>query len=143
MGVNYFDAYSPSHFFAGVTFYLIGIDFITGIILHTIYEIFTNYFLVKKGGYCIKIPFLKIADCKTKPDSIKNIIGDTISFALGFIIAQFIIKEPKFKNINIYIKLIIILFIIPIGYSTLTTNILGYLPDYEHYSKNKNHYHRM
>jgi len=135
MGVDYFDAYSPSHFFAGVTFYLIGIDLITGIFLHTIFEIFSNNFWVQRGGYCIKLPFLKIEDCKTKPDSIKNIIGDTISFIIGFIVAQFLIKEPKFKNISVFIKLIIILFVIPFGYSSITTNILGYLPDYEHDSK--------
>ena len=28
MGVNYFDIYSPSHFFAGLTFYLLDIEFI-------------------------------------------------------------------------------------------------------------------
>jgi hypothetical protein len=132
MGVKYFDAYSPSHFFAGLTFYLLNIDFITSIILHTIFEIFENYFWVQQGGYCIKLPILKLKDCKTKPDTIQNIIGDTISFALGYILSIYFIKKRYLENIHIFIKLIIITIIVPLGYSLITTNIIGYLPKYEH-----------
>jgi hypothetical protein len=136
MGLKYFDAYAPSHFFGGVTFYLLGFDFISSILLHTFFEIFENYYWVQKSGYCIKLPpILKLEDCKTKPDSVKNIIGDTISFMLGYIFSIYFIKKAYLKNINLYLKVIIITLIVPLGYSLITTNLLGYLPEYEHFKK--------
>lgn len=132
MGIKFFDIYSPSHALGGMTFYLLGIDIKLSIILHTFFEIFENYFWVNKGGYCIKLPFMRQKDCKTKPDSIQNIIGDTIFFILGFLIGLYLIKKPYLENIHFFIKLMIIGLVVPLGYSVLTTNIVGYLPKFEH-----------
>jgi len=132
MGIYFFDAYSPSHAMGGLTFYLLGFDFITSVILHTSFELFENYYWIHQGGYCIKLPFLTQRDCKTKADSIMNIIGDTIFFMIGFLIGQFAIRKPYAASLHIALKLFIIGIIVPLGYSLITTNIIGYLPTYEH-----------
>lgn len=132
MGQKFFDMYSISHAFGGVTFYLLGIDLKLSIFLHIFFELFENYFWVNKGGYCIKLPFMIQQDCKTKPDSIQNIIGDTVFFILGFLIGLYLIKKSYLQNIHFFIKLMIIGLIVPLGYSVLTTNIIGYLPKFEH-----------
>lgn len=100
--------------------------------MHTAFELFENYIWVYEGGYCIKLPFLQHKDCKTKPDTVDNMIGDTIMFILGYLFAQYIINKKYLKDINIIIKLIIILIVVPLGYSLITTNIMGHLPKYEH-----------
>jgi hypothetical protein len=132
MGIKYFDAYSPSHGFGGLTFYLLGFDFVTSVILHTGFEIFENYIWVNMGGYCISLPFLTHRDCKTKPDSSQNIIGDTLFFMLGYLLGQFLIRKQYLHSLHLALKLIIIGIIVPLGYSIMTTNIIGYLPEYEH-----------
>lgn len=137
MGIALFDPYSPSHAFGGVTFYLLGFDFLTSILLHTAFEIFENYIWIdratERGGYCLKLPFFPVEDCKTKPDSVMNIIGDTISFAFGFLVLAWL--KPGWTPLAKWhwlAKAVMILFVIPLGYSLITTNILGYLPAYEH-----------
>lgn len=140
MGIALFDHYSFSHALGGATFNLLGFNLLTSFLLHTAFEIFENYIWIdrenKTGGYCIKTPFFPIEDCKTKPDSIINIIGDTICFVFGFVILELV--KPgwvPFKNWHWFIKLLIIGFVVPIGYSLVTTNIIGYLPTYEHQKK--------
>lgn len=140
MGIELFDPYSFSHALGGITFYLLGFDLVTSFLLHTAFEIFENYIWIDRenetGGYCIKTLLFPIEDCKTKPDSVMNIIGDTICFIFGFAILKCL--KPgwtPFKNWHWIIKLLIIGFIVPIGYSLVTTNIIGYLPTYEHQKK--------
>lgn len=143
MGISFVDAYSPSHFFGGLTFYLLGINWLWALILHTAFEIFENYYWMGVGGYCFKIPFiLPHRDCKTKPDSELNILGDTVFFMAGLFTGLYLL--PKYQpgaTWNWGIKLFIIGLVIPLGYSLLTTNILylfgGRLPDYEHDSNSQ------
>jgi len=132
MGIALMDPYSPSHAFGGLTFYLLGFDLLTSFILHTAFELFENYIWVQRGGYCIKMPFLNHADCKTKPDTVVNIIGDTVFFIAGYLIGKYLIHKPYLSWLHWSIKLVIIGIIVPLGYSLATTNILGYLPAYEH-----------
>lgn len=132
MGIAFMDPYSPSHAFGGLTFYLLGFDLITSFILHTAFELFENYIWVQHGGYCIKIPFLNHADCKTKPDAVINIIGDTVFFIAGYLIGKYLIHNQYLSWLHWSIKLVIIGIIVPLGYSLATTNIIGYLPAYEH-----------
>lgn len=126
------DPYSPSHALGGLTFYLLGFDLLTSFVLHTTFELFENYLWVQHGGYCIKMPFLKHADCKTKPDTVINIIGDTVFFIAGYLVAKYLFRKPWYDSWHWLIKLVIIGIIVPLGYSLATTNILGYLPAYEH-----------
>ena len=83
MGIHYLDEYSLSHFIAGIILHRTNIPRLLSYGLHIFFEIFENYIYVPYfGGRCIRIEYLlPIPDCKTIPDTTKNIIG----FAKGIV----------------------------------------------------------
>ena len=93
-------------------------------------RIFENFIYVPYfGGRCIKLPpILPIEDCKTTPDSLLNMLGDQLSFYIGYKIAE---KIPEKKLPYLPSYSLIILPILPLILSLITTNIIGYLPEYE------------
>lgn len=78
------------------------------------------------------LSFFAHKDCKTKPDTVTNIFGDTVFFIVGYLIGKYLIHIQYLSWFHWVVKLVIICIIVPLGYSLLTTNILGYLPAYEH-----------
>ena len=110
--------WSISHFVTGYMLNLFGLNYISGLICHTIYEYrnYTSEPLKQKWGedwYGFK------------NDSIFNSIGDTVVFLLGMFLA---------KNYNnwyffIFIFLLGVLFYSPMFQSYLINNRLYYLQD--------------
>ena len=128
MGIYFLDEYSLSHFIGGIILHRMGLPRILSYSLHILFEIFENYIYVPYfGGRCININYiLPILDCKTVPDTKKNIIGDQICFMLGYEFANQISFIPKLpKNSRIFIP------ILPLVLSMITTNIIGKTPSYE------------
>ena len=129
MGVAFIDEYSISHLVGGIILQRMKFSFIVSNILHILYEIFENYIYIPHfGKRCISLkPLLPVEDCKTKPDTNINILSDQIFFILGYLISTNISLKiiPYLPNISI-----IILPFISIILSLITTNIIGYLPNY-------------
>ena len=130
MGVKFIDNYTMSHFVGGMLMQRMGLSRLMAYSLAILYEILENYLLIKYyGGTCISIKYiLPVVDCKTRPDSFKNIISDCLFYLIGYELAKLIdIKYmPMFpKNFR---------WLIPLGpflLSLLTTNIIGKTPDDE------------
>tara|TARA_B100000963_G_C22557676_1_gene639776 strand:+ start:299 stop:712 length:414 start_codon:yes stop_codon:yes gene_type:complete len=137
MGINYLDEYSLSHFVGGIILHHMNIPRLVSYGLHIIFEIFENYIYVPYfGGRCIRIEYLlPIMDCKTVPDTTKNILGDQVCFMLGYEFSN-LLKYPKLK-LSKYSWILIP--ILPLILSMITTNIIGKTPSYEF----KNHHHQM
>lgn len=129
MGVAFLDEYSISHLVGGIILQRMKISFIFANILHILYEIFENHIYIPYfGKRCINLkPLLPVEDCKTKPDTNINIFSDQLFFILGYLISTNISLKiiPYLPNISI-----IILPFISIISSLITTNIIGYLPNY-------------
>ena len=122
MGKNLIDAYSITHFIGGIILEKFNISFITSNILHFLFEIIENYILVplQKRG-CISLPpILPIKDCKNESDTIINILGDQLSFIVGFSFSSHFLKNIK----NIPKKYIYLLPLLPFILSLVMTNIL-------------------
>ena len=130
MGIHFFDYYSFSHFVGGMILQRMGLSRIVAYSLHIFFELFENYIYVPYfGGRCISIPYiLPITDCKTKPDSLINMVSDQIFFMIGFEFAKLInIKYiPMLPNYFIWF-----IPILPSILSLITTNIIGKTPKYE------------
>ena len=130
MGKHFFDYYSISHFIGGMILQRMDLSRVDAYSLHVFFELFENFFYVPYcKGRCISIPYiLPIVDCKTKPDSLINMISDQIFFMLGYEFA----KKISIKYIPMlpyYFKLSIPL--LPLILSLITTNIIGKTPKYE------------
>ena len=131
MGIDFIDEYTLSHFIGGMIMQRLGLSRAISYSLAILYEIFENYIRVPYfGGYrCIQIKYiLPIPDCKTKPDTVKNIVGDIFFYILGYELAKMISTKymPMLPKSFIYL--------IPIGpflLSLITTNIIGGTPDSE------------
>lgn len=130
MGKEVFDVYSISHLVGGMIIQRMGLSVVVANILHAFFEFFENFIYVPHfGGRCINLPpILPIEDCKTNPDSILNMLGDQLSFYIGYKIAE---KIPEKKLPYLPSYSLILLPIIPLLLSLITTNIIGYLPKYE------------
>ena len=91
MGIDYLDEYSLSHFIAGIILHRMNIPRLLSYGLHLFFEIFENYIYVPYfGGRCIRIEYLlPIMDCKTIPDTTKNIIVITRAIPKGNIYGNF------------------------------------------------------
>jgi hypothetical protein len=87
MGKRFFDAYSLLHFAVGVIFRHFNVGFWSSLILHTIFEWLEN---TQAGMNFINNSFLKNVWPGGKPyaDSLLNNTGDTVFFALGWIVAD-------------------------------------------------------
>ena len=97
MGIHYLDEYSISHFIAGIILHRMNIPRLLSYGLHILFEIFENYIYVPYfGGRCIRIEYLlPIPDCKTIPDTKKNIIA---TFSKDDDMINFIHKRQKYKK---------------------------------------------
>ena len=130
MGKDLLDVYSISHVLGGIILQRMGLSVLVANLFHVFFEFFENFIYVPYfGGRCIKLdPILPIEDCKTVSDRALNILGDQISFYIGYKIAE---KIPE-KNIP-YLPgySLILLPLLPLLLSLITTNIIGHLPKYE------------
>ena len=122
MGKKFIDYYSITHFIGGVILEKFNIPFITSNILHFLFEIIDNYILVplQQRG-CISLPpILPIKDCKNEADTKINILGDQLSFIIGYLFSSYFFKNMK----NIPKKYIYLLPVLPFIFSLIMTNII-------------------
>lgn len=84
MGKRYFDQYSILHLSTGVLSYFWSLSFLFALLLHTIFELSEN---TEKGMFFINNYFTAWPGGKPEPDSLQNIIGDSIAFAFGWILS--------------------------------------------------------
>lgn len=101
MGNYLFDQYTYLHFSIGIICYFWGINFNTSLIFHTLFEIIEN---TQFGINFINKYLFFWPGGKPKSDSIKNIIGDTIGFIIGWLSAYYLDKigsHLKWYNIHI------------------------------------------
>lgn len=89
MGNYLFDQYTYLHFSVGIIFYFWGINFNVSLIIHTLFEIIEN---TQFGINLINKYLFFWPGGKPKSDSIKNIIGDTIGFIIGWLSAYYLDK---------------------------------------------------
>lgn len=100
MGYNTFDQYSLLHFSVGVIFYFWNTSFPLAFLLHTMFEFIEN---TNIGMKIINNVFVNPDSAigwpggKDHPDSFCNILGDTITFSLGWNIA-YLLDEYGKKN---------------------------------------------
>lgn len=129
MGRNFIDTYTISHFVGGIIFEKMGLSFGLANFLHLLFELFENYYWVPfHGGRCFGISFLPVVDCKNIPDSITNILGDQLSFALGHLASKKYLADKYYLPTwtRVFIPLL------PLILSLIFTNILGINPKVEH-----------
>lgn len=122
MGKKFIDYYSITHFIGGIILEKFNIPFINSNILHFLFEMIENYILVplQKRG-CISLPpILPIKDCKVESDTKINILGDQISFIIGYLFSSSFLKNIK----NIPEKYIYLLPLLPFISSLIMTNII-------------------
>jgi hypothetical protein len=122
MGKKFIDYYSITHFIGGIILEKFNISFINSNILHFLFEMIENYILVplQKRG-CISLPpILPIKDCKVDPDTKINILGDQLSFIIGYLFSLCFLKNIK----NIPEKYIYLLPLLPFISSLIMTNII-------------------
>ena len=129
MGIDFFDDYSFSHVLGGGIIQRMGISRIVAYSLSIFYELLENYIWVPYfGGRCINHYIFPIVDCKTKADTIQNMIGDQISFMIGYEFAE-LIDEKHIPMLPKYFRIFIP--ILPLLLSLITTNMIGKTPEYE------------
>jgi hypothetical protein len=122
MGKKFIDYYSITHFIGGIILEKFNISFINSNILHFLFEMIENYILVplQKRG-CISLPpILPIKDCKVESDTKINILGDQLSFIIGYLFSLCFLKNIK----NIPEKYIYLLPLLPFISSLIMTNII-------------------
>jgi hypothetical protein len=101
MGTRFTDSYSLLHFAVGILFYFLSVNFWWSVGLHVAFEIIENFPPVVKMidnswiGQNIWPGGKKFADAPI------NSVGDTVYFALGWILAFFVCTKGKqpLKNI--------------------------------------------
>lgn len=91
MGTQAFDRYSLLHLASGIVSFYWGLSLILSLVVHTVFEVLEN---TKYGVYFIDNYLSEKAlgifgwpGGKKKPDTVINSVGDTIAFALGWVIA--------------------------------------------------------
>ena len=89
MGVYFFDKYSFLHYCVGCVLFYWNISFITGLIIHIIFEYVKNTKMGMKiiNKYFIGNSHLQWPGGKNRTDKMINRVGDTVFFALGWITA--------------------------------------------------------
>ena len=92
MGLGFADQYSILHFSVGSVAYFWNLSFITAILIHTVFELMENTNIGMKliNKYFIHPGFFSWPGGKNYADSKLNIFGDTIFFALGWLISSFL-----------------------------------------------------
>jgi len=92
MGLNFADQYSLLHFAVGVVLYFWNIPFFIAIILHTIFEMLENTEIGMKfiNTYIIHPGLFSWPGGKDYADSFLNNVGDTIFFAIGWILSAYL-----------------------------------------------------
>ena len=92
MGKRLFDQYSFLHFCVGGTMFYLNMSFLTGIILHTVFEFLENtgYGMNFINKYFSRKGFFRWPGEKNYADLFINNIGDTISFIIGWFSASII-----------------------------------------------------
>jgi hypothetical protein len=85
MGTRLLDAYSLLHFAVGVIFRHFNISFFLSIVLHTLFEVVEN---TPQGVRFIDSNLWFWPGGKKRPDTLINCVGDTLSFAAGWIAAD-------------------------------------------------------
>lgn len=91
MGQAFMDKYSLLHFAVGIVFRFMGIPFVYSIFLHILFEFLEN---TPAGvDFIDNSPLLQWwPGGKKKADSLLNSVSDTIFFALGWWIANYLHK---------------------------------------------------
>ena len=104
MGLNFADQYSLLHFAVGVVLYFWNIPLVLAIILHTIFELTENTQTGMKliNDYFIHHGYFSWPGGKNYADSLINNVGDTIFFAVGWVLAAYLdvegIKQGWYKS---------------------------------------------
>ena len=92
MGLHFADQYSILHFSVGSVAYFWNLSFMSAIFLHTVFELVENtdigMSLINK--YFIHPGYFSWPGGKNYADSKINMLGDTIFFALGWLISAFL-----------------------------------------------------
>ena len=122
MGKKFIDYYSITHFIGGIILERLNISFIHSNLLHFLFEIIENYILVplQKRGCLSFPPILPIKDCKNEPDTKINILGDQLSFIVGFLFSSCFLKNTS----HLSKKFIYFLPLLPFISSLIMTNII-------------------
>jgi len=92
MGLLFADQYSILHFSVGSVAYFWNLQFIPALVLHTIFELTENTQTGMKliNDYFIHPGYFSWPGGKNYADSTINIIGDTVFFALGWLISAYL-----------------------------------------------------
>lgn len=99
MGTYIFDQFSLLHFSSGVIAYFFGVPISLWVLIHSLFEFSEN---TELGVHTINTYLKFWPGGKPTSDSIENIIGDTISALVGWIIAyQLDIYGTKKKWYNL------------------------------------------
>jgi hypothetical protein len=102
MGQYLFDQYTYLHFSVGVISYFFGINLVSWIIIHILFEIIEN---TNIGMKIINNNFTFWPGGKPKADSFINIIGDNIGAILGWVSAYYLdILGDKYNLYKKHIK---------------------------------------
>ena len=86
MGLRFLDQYSLLHASVGVVAYFWGFGFLTSLLLHTLFEWAEN---TPTGIQFINTTLHGIwPGGKPRADAFTNVVGDTVTFAIGWIVAK-------------------------------------------------------
>lgn len=87
MGLQLFDQYTYLHFAVGVIVYFWNISLVYWFVLHSIFEFVEN---TQMGINIINKYFWFWPGGKPRPDSIMNMVGDTLGAIFGWVSAYFL-----------------------------------------------------
>ena len=92
MGFRFVDQYSLLHFAIGIVLYFWNISFTNAIVMHTIFETFENskHGMAYINKHIIHPGYFSWPGGKHASDSFTNILGDTIFFAIGWILSAYL-----------------------------------------------------
>jgi hypothetical protein len=90
MGNKFFDAYSLLHFAVGVIFRHFGLSLSVSFVTHTLFELIENS---PVGVRFIDKHLWFWPGGKKSPDTLTNSVGDTVSFAAGWLLADKLLKN--------------------------------------------------
>ena len=95
MGLQFFDQYMYLHFAVGIVIYYWGISLKNWIIVHSLFELLEN---TTFGIYFINTYLKFWPGKKPNPDTIINILGDTLGAILGWLSARSLDKLGEKKG---------------------------------------------